>query len=126
MVLMFSPTFWRRFYFFAIPLAIVLTVRNALMDFYFQLAPSLRFCFEYNAVVWGLWLLITPCLIRQPGHFYIQEKDIWSVLGNSPQGDRGIVDDFHAARNRIRLEESLHSIAAERLVIHDQYLEIHT
>jgi hypothetical protein len=62
---MFSPTFWRKFYLFAIPLAIVLPVRNGLMDFYvLGLAPSLRFCFEYNAVVWALWLLITPCLIR--------------------------------------------------------------
>jgi hypothetical protein len=65
MVVMFSPAYWRRFYFFAIPLAIVLTLRNALMDFYVsQLAPTLRICFEYNTIVWGLWLLIAPWLIR--------------------------------------------------------------
>lgn len=64
MVLMFSPAFWRRFYLLALPLAIVLTIRNALMDFYVsQLAPSLRITFEYNAIVWGLWLLIVPVVI---------------------------------------------------------------
>jgi sensor histidine kinase YesM len=82
MVVMFSPLFWRRFYCFALPLAIVLTIRNALMDFYVsQLAPTLRICFEYNAIVWGLWLLIMPCLIRLfPRIIALPKRYRWPIL----------------------------------------------
>ncbi len=86
MVLMFSPTFWRRFYLFALPLAIVLTIRNALMDFYVsQLAPTLRICFEYNTIVWGLWLLIMPCLIRLfPRIIALPKRYRWPILALLP------------------------------------------
>jgi sensor histidine kinase YesM len=83
---MFTPAFWRRFYLVAIPLAIVLTVRNALMDFYVsQLAPSLRICFEYNTIVWGLWLLFAPCLIRLfPRIIALPKRYRWPILALLP------------------------------------------
>jgi sensor histidine kinase YesM len=82
MMQMFLPTFWRKFYLFAIPLAIVLTIRNAVMDFYVsQLAPTLRICFEYNTIVWGLWLLIAPCLIRLfPQIIALPKRYRWPIL----------------------------------------------
>jgi two-component system, LytTR family, sensor kinase len=82
---MFSPAFWRKFYFFALPLAIVLTIRNALMDFYFQLAPTLRITFEYNTIVWCLWLLIAPCLIRLfPRIIALPKRYRWPILALLP------------------------------------------
>ena len=81
MMLMFSSAFWRRFYFFALPLAVVLTIRNALMDFHAGLAPSLQLTFKYNAIVWGLWLLIAPCLIRLfPRIIALPKRYRWPIL----------------------------------------------
>lgn len=60
-----SAEFWKKFYLFLIPLAALFALRDGFVDFYYYgYAPNLRITIQYNIVVWGLWVLIAPCVVR--------------------------------------------------------------
>ena len=55
--------FWKRFYLVVVPLAALIVIRDALLDFYFfHRADTLTITFYYNITVWILWLLLAPAI----------------------------------------------------------------
>ncbi len=59
-----SREFWKKFYLIVIPFAAIVIFRDAFVDFFFyRRAGSFRITFQYNLLVWVLWLALAPVIL---------------------------------------------------------------
>jgi two-component system LytT family sensor kinase len=58
-----SAQFWKKFYLIFIPFAAIIVYRDAFLDFYYlHRAGRFSITFQYNLLVWILWLAMSPCI----------------------------------------------------------------